>query len=211
MVYFLTNSLLGLGALFFLYYYWGIVSLTLGFIFASVSLGVFIPFLFPTKGVSVSVGRVRNTGTMTCLTDTFSAMSAPWSFLTDKVAKFFYQIIEGWHCLQKSPLLILQLILLTFLNSLVNMTLLYCGFLSSSANPNILGLVMISSILSISGILSITPAAMGVQEAVVIFSSNILNITTIQSLTASILMRLVSLTTAFILAPFLGSYLIKKV
>ena len=211
LVYFLTNSLLGLGALFFLYYYWGITSMTLGLTFATVSLGVFTPLILNTKRLSHNRETHLSGNALAPSMAFFNDMLGPWSLLGDKLTNFFYQIIEGWNYLQKKPLLIFQLILLTLLNSLVNMTLLYCGFLSSSARPTILGLVMISSILSISGLLNITPAAMGIQEAAIIFSSNILNITTIQSLTASILMRLVILTTAFILAPFLGHYLIRKI
>ncbi|MDP3947981.1 MAG: lysylphosphatidylglycerol synthase transmembrane domain-containing protein, partial [bacterium] len=177
LIYFLTNSLLGLGALSLLYYYWDIVSLELALIFVLVTIAAFIPFLLPTKRLfpkretSSSGDRLLPSVTLA------KGIFVLWTSLTCKMVKFFYQIMEGCDYFKKSPSLIFQMILLTFLNNIISMTLLFFGFLSSSVKPGILGLVMVSATLGISAILSITPAAIGIQESAIIFSSKILNIT----------------------------------
>ncbi|MBI5184858.1 MAG: flippase-like domain-containing protein [Nitrospinae bacterium] len=182
LVFFLTNSLLGLASMALLYFYRGVASPPLCLIFGFVLFLVFLPFLASFKGFAFS----------------------------RKLPEFIGRAITGWLQVARDPVLIFQLVVLTAINSVTNIVLLHYGFLSSSVRPDILELLMISSLLSVSGLVNITPAGLGIQEAAIVFSSNVLGISMAQSLMASLFVRFVSIALAVTLAPFLGRYFLDK-
>lgn len=193
LVFFLTNSLLGLVSLMLLYFYRGVMSPPLYFIFVLALILVFLPFLASFKGLAFS----RKIETLE---------KVP---LLQKLPEFLDRAITGWLQVARDPVLIFQLVVLTAINSVTNIVLLHYGFLSSSVSPDILELLMISSLLSVSGLVNITPAGLGIQEAAIVFSSNVLGISMAQSLMASLFVRFVSIALAVALAPFLGRYFFK--
>jgi uncharacterized protein (TIRG00374 family) len=207
LIFFLTNSLLGLGSLMLLYCYRGVVSPALYFIFGFVLLLVFLPFLAYFKDFSYS-RKIKPLENDTPLYFFLSKNHAGWlALLLQKLSEFLARAIKGWLQISRNPTAIFQLVLLTLLNCAANTVLLYYGFLSSSVKPDILGLLMISSLLSVSGLVNITPAGLGIQEAAIVFSSGVLGISMTQSLMASLFVRFVSIALAVTLAPFFSHYL----
>lgn len=207
LIFFLTNSLLGLGSLLLLYYYRGVAFPPLFFIFGLVLLLVFFPFLASFK--DFPLGRIiKPLESDTPLYSILSKNHVGWlALLLQKIFEFLGRAIKGWLQISRNPTAIFQLVLLTLLNCVANTVLLYYGFLSSSVQPDILGLLMISSLLSVSGLVNITPAGLGIQEAAIVFSSGVLGISMTQSLMASLFVRFLSIALALTLAPFVSHYL----
>lgn len=208
LVFFLTNSLIGLLSLVLLYFYRGVVSPPLYLIFCFVLLLVFLPFLASFKEFAFTrkIETLKSCPLLSSLKNQAGWLAA----LIHKLPEFLDRARTGWLQVARDHVLIFQLVILTAINSVANIILLYCGFLSSSVRPDILELLMISSLLSVSGLVNITPAGLGVQEAAIVFSSNVLGISMAQALMASLFVRFVSIALAVTLAPFLGRYFLTK-
>lgn len=121
----------------------------------------------------------------------------------------FIQVINGWHMI-KNNRKIIALVFLLLLIFLLTWTLstqykyLALGILISFPKCMFLASVHVLSLL-----ISITPANLGISEAITVFSATTIGITPIQSLSASILGRLVGFVVLFSLGPIFTHLLVK--
>jgi uncharacterized protein (TIRG00374 family) len=121
----------------------------------------------------------------------------------------FIKVMNGWHTIRKNrkivilaSLVIIAQILLSSVGAIIAYGIfgIKLAFISS---------LFLSSISVLGIIISITPGALGIAEAISVFSALIIGITPVQSLSVAILGRVVSVITIFTLGPIF-SYLLLK-
>jgi len=117
--------------------------------------------------------------------------------------------IEGWYILKNKPynLLIILIVELTFLFS-YSLSIFY-GFRAIGVNTPLVYCLIISLVSSMSVIFTITPAGLGVREAVIVWASTALEQGIIVPLNVAILIRLISMIWAIPLG-LLFSYIFIK-
>ena len=126
-----------------------------------------------------------------------------------KMINFVIRIANGWHIIRRNKRVIIINVLLT----IVQITL---GAYSSILLFKVFGVslsfiqgLFLASIGTLSLIISITPAGLGIGEAVTVFSALTLGITPIQSLSAALLGRGLSILVLFILGPISTYFLLR--
>jgi len=87
---------------------------------------------------------------------------------------------------------------------------LYLEFKVFGMDLSISAAIFLAAMGSLSLLISITPGGLGISEAIIVFSASTLGITPIQSLSAALAGRLVSVIVLFILGPIFSYLLIKR-
>ena len=119
-------------------------------------------------------------------------------------------IINGWNLIKHNTKIILSVIALSTTQLLIGSLMLYYQFKVFDIDISYTSALFISAIGSLGIVLAITPAGLGVSEAITVFSASTIGIDPVQSLSAALLGRAVSIIVLFILGPLFSYLLIKK-
>jgi uncharacterized protein (TIRG00374 family) len=178
---FFIGSLLGLISVLSIYFSEGIFSSILFFIF----LGIFLPML--------------------CII----LFSPKISESKNKFLNKFIHVINGWHLIKNNKKVILTTAIATLINLLIGTLMIYLQFKVFGFEITFAKSLFLTSLGNISILISITPANLGITEAITVFSANTIGITPIQSLPVTLLGRAIQMTTLFVLGPIFSVILFK--
>ena len=119
-------------------------------------------------------------------------------------------ITHHWSLIKTKKQAIFQVALFTTLALLNSAFMMHLQFYSLGSNLSYIKALFLVSLSSLSIIINITPAGLGIQEAITVFSGLALGISPVYSLAAALLGRAVSFTVLFILGPICSYYLLKN-
>ncbi len=122
----------------------------------------------------------------------------------------FVRVINGWHLIRKNKRLVYSIGIISVIQLLIASMMLVLQFRTLGYNLSISQGLFISSVGSLSVLIAVTPAGLGINEAVTVFSAAAIGITSEQSLAAALLGRIVSVVVLFILGPICTYLLLKK-
>ena len=179
---FLVGSFLGLLSLYFIYLYYQIFNPIVTLIFA-------IMFL-----ISLSI----------------TIFSPKLPDVKNPLINRIIRVVNGWHMIKNNRKIIkvsfivmtLQLVL-----GAISTAILYSMF---NINVSFIKGLYLACLSSFSILVGITPAGLGINEAIGVFSGLVIGITPAQSISASILSRVIGTTIIFILGPIFSYILIKN-
>jgi len=118
-------------------------------------------------------------------------------------------MINCWHKIRKNKRLIFDLTVLAFMNLFINALTFYYSFKAFGLNISLFKAIFMSNLAGLSLLINLTPGAIGIREAVVVFSGQIISIPSAESLSVALLNRSVALLVVFILGPIF-SYILRK-
>ncbi len=124
--------------------------------------------------------------------------------------KHIYTILNGWHTLRKNKLFVLKFSLLVFILYAVSASKIYLLYKALSYDIQPISAAFITLLSSLSIFLSVTPAGLGVREAVVAITSNILDLGLKSGLYVASLERAITIILISIIGPIFSYMLIKK-
>ena len=120
------------------------------------------------------------------------------------------RIMNGWHLIKNNKKIIFSIIIFSLLQLLISSYMLYLQFKVFGIDIPFISAVFITSITSLSILISITPANLGIQEAITVFSALTLGISPAQSLSAALLGRVIQMIVLFVLGPIFSYVLFKR-
>jgi uncharacterized protein (TIRG00374 family) len=179
---FFIASLAGIIATYLIYLATGIFSILLFFIFLGMFLGMFFVILFSPKL------KERN----------------------NKWLNRFIKVINGWHILKRDKKLLTNVSFLIFIKLLIASIMLFLQFKIFGLGITYIKTIFLTAIGNLGILINITPAGLGINEAITVFSALTIGITAVESLSAAIFGRLVVTLVLFILGPIFTYYLLKK-
>jgi uncharacterized membrane protein YbhN (UPF0104 family) len=179
---FFLQSLLGFTSMLLLYHYYNI--------FNPIVLAIFLIFLLPLTSIILLSPKFPQTGNK-------------W---IDKII----EVANCWHTIRNNK----NVILITMATTLCQLII---GTIGTMITYSIIGIYLpvpkalfMISLGALSILISITPASLGIAETVSVFSGLVIGITPAQSLTASIISRIIGMSVIFILGPIFSYLLLKK-
>ena len=122
----------------------------------------------------------------------------------------FIEVINGWNIISKNKKIILAISIMSLLQIILGAISLFLQFKVFGTTISYGAAIFLASMGYLSLLISITPAGLGINEAILVFSASTLGITTVQSLSAALAGRFVSLVVLFILGPIFSYFLMKK-
>ena len=123
----------------------------------------------------------------------------------------FIRVINGWHLIKNNKRVIFTTLLFSFLQLLSSALSLYLSFKVLGISIPYASILFISSLGTLGILISITPAGLGISEAITVFSALTIGINPTQSLSVAILGRIVQIAVMFILGPIFSYKLLKKI
>jgi len=130
-------------------------------------------------------------------------------YTKNKFLNYFIAIINSYYILRKDKKAILLTFLISFLQLMVLSLILLVQFKIFGRNLSLLETLFLASINTIGVIFAITPAGLGVEETVTVFSALTLGIGPVTSLSAALIGRAVSLIILIILGPIASYFLFR--
>jgi len=116
----------------------------------------------------------------------------------------------GWNVVRENVKVLISCLMILFLQLIIS-----C--LTSMSTLYILGVkidffqsLFLNTFVNLSGFIQITPAGLGITEAIVMFTGSIINITPAQALSASVITRFTNLLILLILSPIFSFILFRK-
>lgn len=106
--------------------------------------------------------------------------------LFKKLAGAIAQVLRGWNIITNNKDLLLRLVVITLINFFTSMVMFHTIANSLKLSISFWALLLYTSLGALSFLLNITPGSIGIREAIFIFSSATLGITTPQILSISI-------------------------
>lgn len=128
-------------------------------------------------------------------------------------SNFFNKIsnaINTWHDIKKNTSVVFKLLLIVLLHAFLNILIIFFAFRAFSVNISLTQTMIIASLSILSMLIGITPGSLGINEAVIVFSSRLFQITTAQGLLVATLRRIVVLFWVFTLGPIFSYILIRR-
>lgn len=181
---FAVAALLGLGCLFWLND-WHKSTYFLAMFFAGIFLGVVIAVSFPVQKIPKWSGRIM---------------------------RLITTVIEGWHELRTDLILLLQLFLITTTSMLLNGAAFWLAYQALNfTTVSIPAAVLVSLSAVYSVILTITPGNLGIREALVSLTSELISIGVGEGLLVALLIRLATLAVVFSTGPFFSIWLTRQI
>ena len=178
---FLIASLIGIISSLVIYFYSGVFSKIIFAIFLTIFFSLLITMLFSPK-IPLSKNNFLNR---------------------------FIQVINGWHLIKNNKRAIIIVSLVSILQTIIGAFMLSLQFRVFGINVNFIKCLFLTSIGSLSILISITPAGLGINEAVAVFSALTIGITPTQSLSVALLGRVIQMLVLFALGPIFSAILIK--
>jgi len=125
------------------------------------------------------------------------------------LVNYFIAIINSYYVIRKNKQAIFYTFILSLVQILITSIMLMIQFRIFNIPLNFIEAVFLASIGTIGLVLAITPSGLGISEAVIVFASLTIGIQPVNSLSAALLGRAVSILVLFVLGP-LASYLLLK-
>ncbi len=120
------------------------------------------------------------------------------------------RVINGWHLIKDNKKVIFLVSFLSLIQLLIGAFMLYLQFRVFGIEVSYTATLFLAAIASIGLIIGLTPAGLGVSEAIIVFSALTIGIAPAESLSAALLGRAVSLVVLFVLGPIFSYVLIRK-
>ena len=127
-------------------------------------------------------------------------------FILDKIAK----ILNGWYLIRKDRGLLFFITIISIFQLLLSSLMLYLEFYVFGIEISFVKALFLSSIGLLGLIIAITPAGLGIQEAVAVFSASTIGISPVESLSVALLGRGVSVIVLFVLGSIFSWVLMRK-
>ncbi|MBS3084068.1 flippase-like domain-containing protein [Candidatus Pacearchaeota archaeon] len=127
-----------------------------------------------------------------------------------KFVNHFISTLNGWHLIKNKRNILLAVIIMSVVQLLLSALNLLLQFKVFGIDITLGSAIFLSAMGALSMIVGITPAGLGINEAIIVFSASTLGITPIQSLSATLAGRFVGFIVLFILGPIFSYLLIKK-
>lgn len=179
---FFSAGIVGLISSSVIYFEEGIFSPVISLIFAGVSFGLLLIIIFSPR---FDEGK-------------------GWIF--DKFAK----VVNGWYLIRKDKKLVFFITIISILQLFLSSLMLYLEFYVFGIEISFIKTLFLSSIGLLGLVIAITPAGLGIQEAVAVFSASTIGISPVESLSAVLLGRVVSVIVLFVLGPIFSWVLMRK-
>lgn len=179
-IHLLVRSLIGMASLALLFFYCHIFNVPIFILFAAVSISL--------------------------LSIMFLSAKLP-KFKQKHLAKM-NTVLDGLQIINRNYMLLLKLTGLFFLFGFVAILIMHFSFRALSINITVLQSSIISSLNSFSTLLTITPGAIGLSEAIIVFSSQLFGVILVQGVLAAALRRSIILLVVFTLGPIYSFLLI---
>ena len=122
----------------------------------------------------------------------------------------FIKVINGWNLIKDNKKVVFSVALFSLIQILFGSLMIYLEFKVFGLDVGFIQSLFLTSISSLGILLAITPGNLGINEAIIVFSAATIGITPIESLSATLLGRAVSLVVLFILGLIFSYTLIKK-
>lgn len=122
----------------------------------------------------------------------------------------FINVLNGWHTIRKDRRVVLGIAVMSLLQILLGALSFYFQFKVFGIDIGASAAIFLAVMGALSLLISITPAGLGINEAIIVFSASTLGITPVQSLSAALAGRLVSFVVLFILGPIFSYTLLRK-
>ncbi|MFH1367087.1 MAG: lysylphosphatidylglycerol synthase transmembrane domain-containing protein [Patescibacteria group bacterium] len=120
------------------------------------------------------------------------------------------RVAQGWNLIKNNTQVVFSVILFSLAQLLLLTLMLNLQFRVFGVNVSYFGTLILASMANLSLLISITPANLGINEAVIVFSAATLGISPTVSLASALLGRAVQIIVLFILGPIFSYKLIKK-
>ncbi len=122
----------------------------------------------------------------------------------------FVRVINGWHLIKNNKKVIFYVGVLSVVQILIGALMLYLQFKVFGFDVSYLKSLFLTCIGGLGILIAITPANLGVAEAITVFSALTLGISATESLGVALLGRAVSIIVLFILGPLFSWKLMRK-
>ena len=122
----------------------------------------------------------------------------------------FVKVINGWHLIREKKRVIFTVTLLSCTQLLLSSFMLYLQFQVFGFHISFINALFLSSLGSLGILIAVTPANLGISEAIAVFSALTLGIPASQSLSVALLGRVIQIIVLFILGPICSYLLLKK-
>lgn len=122
----------------------------------------------------------------------------------------FMQVANGWNTIKNNKSIILISSLIIFLQIFLSVLATILSYNIFNINLNFSQALFLTCFGVLSGLVSITPAGLGVSEAIGVFSALVIGISPTQSLTVALLGRVIGTIIIFILGPIFSYLLLKN-
>jgi len=179
---FLVYSFVGLIAMFFLYHFLEIFNVLIFVVF----LVVFLSLL----GIVIFSPKIKE---------------SKYSFINK-----FIKVLNGWHLIKSNKRSIRFIGLISLIMVGVMVLRIFLEFKVFGLEISFLSALFLSIVSILGSFISITPGALGIREAMVVFTATVINIPASQVLAVSILDRVIILAVIFILGPIFSYILMNQ-
>lgn len=179
-IHLLVRSLIGMASLALLFFYYHIFNVPIFILFAAVSISL-LSIMF---------------------------LSAKLPKFKQKYLAKMNTVLDGLQIINRNHMLLLRLTVLFLLFSFVAILIIYFSFKALSIDLTVLQSCVISCLNSFATLLSITPGAIGLSEAIIVFSSKLFGVILVQGILAAALRRSIILLAVFTLGPIYSFLLI---
>ena len=120
------------------------------------------------------------------------------------------EVVHGWHLIKNNRKAVSGIIVLSLVQTFVAAFMLYLQFKVFGLEIEFVKCLFLTAITTIGIVVSVTPAGLGINEAIVVFSAATIGISATQSLSVALLGRALSLVVLLILGPLFSWVLLKK-
>lgn len=108
---------------------------------------------------------------------------------SDRMLRQVNQVIKGWHIIKGDKKLYHRLVRLTFVAFLISLLVALVEFKAVGANWSLASLSLYVALAAVSLLVSVTPSAIGIREAIFIFSGNLLGLSNKQIIQIALIDR----------------------
>jgi len=119
-------------------------------------------------------------------------------------------LMEAWQSIRAHRRVSRNLFFLTILNNLSLTFMIYLGYREMGIDLGLAQGFLLGALFGLGGFVSITPAGLGIQEAVVVFSARTIGIDPVHALALAVVLRVVTVFWTFLLGPLFSYLLLKK-
>jgi uncharacterized protein (TIRG00374 family) len=172
-VVFLVNSFVGVLTMIFLYHFLGVFNILIFTIFLAIFLTLLAIIIFSPR---------------------FKETKYPFF-------NKFINVLNGWHLIKSNKKMIAVIGLISVINVGIIVLMMFLEFRVFGLEIPLLSALFLSIVSTLGLFISITPGALGIKEAIIVFTATVINIPVSQALTVSILDRVVGLVIIAILGP----------
>lgn len=103
------------------------------------------------------------------------------------------QVIQGWNRIRENRVLFLKIFLLSAISLLNSSVIVYIGYRALDVDIRFMNSFFYSTISSLSNIINLTPGGLGINEAILMFSSDVIGVSSDIILLGSLLLRAISM------------------